>query len=644
MSFRTYRAVDHLLLWGLITPALLYAFWTKWTVVNTHLPLSLLSLADLLRLHAGYYLGALLWCLLMLRPAPGLPVVRLITLILVLLFVAMDLSSSATIFYTGTLAPYDAAYYAASAIDALPFSIATTEWLTLVILPLVYLGLALWKLRQCRQQDGFRPGGGLRATVAVAVLGCVVPPQAPGLEQNLGHPSWIYQIMAFGSRLSIWPQAMALELQEPPAPAPLTLTPVSDRTPPNLVIIALESVGAQATGPYNPARRAVTPFLNELAETSWLAEHAYAVVPHTSKALVSINCGILPYLKHPIFESTHGTEQPCLAALLRDQGYRTAFFQSPTEHFENRRALTQRMGFTDFMAGEQLEPTGFQLANYFGYEDNILLEPAVQWIRGQQPPFFVFYLTGTTHHPYWVPQRYGHHTFDKDNRELNDYLNAVHYLDHFLKALIAQYKAAGLYDNTVFVIVGDHGESFGDLHSRRQHNASLYQEVMRVPLLIHAPALIQGAPRVPLVSQIDLLPTLLSLLGFQWQGELEGFNALAGTSPREFAVGSCWYDDWCIASADSRFKFIHNFGEKPDELYDLLQDPQEQHNIIEQHPEQAAARRRALLTLLEANERHWHRYLSRTSPNYWALRNETLGTPGRLLRLPEDDPRRETAP
>lgn len=634
----SYRKIDHFLLWCVITPALLYAIWTKWAVVHTYSPLSAGALADFLRLHSGYYLAPLLWCLLMLKPAPGLIGIRLITLVLVLFFIAADMGYSAAMYYTGSLAPFDASYYAARAVGTVPLTIPTLESLTLIVLPLTYLLLALWKLRQRQRLQNFRIRRTWGVGLVLMLFATTVPPLAPDLELNKGRPSYVYQIMTYADRISIWPQALAAEPAQ--SRKPVELEPVKSARPPNLVIIALESVGADAIGPYNPEREAVTPFLNHLSRHSWLAENAYAVVPHTSKALASINCGVLPYLKHPIFESNYGMEQPCLPALLREQGYHTAFFQSPTEHFENRRGLATQMGFSEFRAGEQLDPTGFQLANYFGYEDNILLQPSDTWVRAQRHPFFAFYLTGTTHHPYWVPQRYPYQNFVADNREVNDYLNAVHYLDHFVRALLEQYKAAGLYDNTVFVIVGDHGESFGELHSRKQHNASVYQEVMRVPLLVHAPGRIKGAPRTPLASQLDIMPTVLGLLGFEWNGELAGVNALDSTSQRPFALANCWYDDWCLASADTRFKYIHNFSQKGDELYDLQQDPTEQHNIIEQHRDWAAERLQAMLALRDENLAQWHRYLSSLAPDYWDKRDDSLGTPARLLQLAQDDPRR----
>ena len=87
-----YKKTDRLLLLCVIAPAFLYAFWTKWAVVETYSPLSAVALADFLRLHTGYYLTPMLWCLLMLKPAPGLPVVRILTLVLALVVIAADMS------------------------------------------------------------------------------------------------------------------------------------------------------------------------------------------------------------------------------------------------------------------------------------------------------------------------------------------------------------------------------------------------------------------------------------------------------------------------------------------------------------------------------------------------------------------------
>lgn len=627
------RKFDRYLLWLFVYPLLAYCLWTKWAVVTSSHHFDSTTHLDFLRLHVSYFGMIAVWCTLMLLPVKRLLWPRIGVVLTLLYFAATNLSYSAAIYYTGALAPYDVSYYAGLATGNLPLSLAVTEWLTLAFIPALFLASAFWKLRTLYR---LAPTTARNHATAFVILmtAASLPPVTQGGEGNLMRPSYVYQLGHFLQEKSIWPQAVAVESYDRNAQA-LTAT---RKQHPNIVFIALESVGAQATGIYHAGSAAVTPYLNRLAQSSWVVRNAYAAVPHTSKALVAINCGVNPSFLHPIFESHFGVRERCLADLLAEQGYQTLFMQSPTEHFENRRGTATRLGYRQFIAHEQLDKTGYQLASYFGYEDNILLNPGRAWLEKQTGPFVAFYLTGTSHHPYWVPDHHPQQTFDRDNADRNAYLNAVNYLDRFVEQLIAQYRDTGHYDNTLFVIVGDHGESFGQ-HPRMQHNASLYQEVMQIPLLIHGPAITGPAKEIPLASQLDIMPTLLSLAGFKAHHAMEGIDLNVADAQREFAIANCWYDDWCMAAADTRFKYIHNFDEKGDELYDLLNDPQERHNIIAQHPEQAARRRAALLDARSHNRQQWHAFLASQAPDYWNRRDATVGTPIALMKLPPEDPR-----
>src|SRR3712207_9175801 len=101
---------------------------------------------------------------------------------------------------------------------------------------------------------------------------------------------------------------------------------------------------------------------------------------------------------------------------------------------------------------------GFEETNYFGYEDNIMLEPSSEWLKENgDEPFLATYLTATGHHQYVVPERYGMKKFVEDE-EYNRYLNAMRYQDFFLSNLFDQYRDLGLYDDTIFIVFGDHGE------------------------------------------------------------------------------------------------------------------------------------------------------------------------------------------
>lgn len=362
----------------------------------------------------------------------------------------------------------------------------------------------------------------------------------------------------------------------------------------NVVMIVLESTRAQSVTPYNPDLD-TTPYLDDLSKQSLFAEEAYAVVPHTTNALTASICGIVP----PDRKDTEslGDEIPgrCLPQLLSEQGYNSAFIQSPTENFERRPQVASNMGFQDFLSEEDFDTEGFQRANYFGYEDDVLLEPSRRWLEenADDGPFMVTYNTITPHHQYLAPDTYGREEFSEDEI-VDDYQNSVRYMDFFVKNLISQYKEMGLYDNTIFVIQGDHGEGFGE-HGRYQHDNVLWNEGIQIPLMVLDPS--REARNVqPPASELDILPTVADLLGYRIEGGEYPGSSLTELPEDRTLRFSCWYENKCVASLRRDLKYIYNYGTQSDEIYDLSRDSEEKNNIIDSLPaEEINARREDLL-------------------------------------------------
>ena len=347
----------------------------------------------------------------------------------------------------------------------------------------------------------------------------------------------------------------------------------------NVVVIMLESTRASATTPYNPELK-TTPYLATLAERSLMAERAYTITPHTSKALISVGCGVDPYLGVDIKEASKvGMPQRCMAKLFDRAGYATAFFQSAVKHFEGRPQLVKNMGFESFYPLERFDLKGFAKVNYFGREDDIMLAPSMSWIAEQSEPFFLTYLTLTPHHDYRAPTRYGRHDFDEDD-EFNRYLNAVHYVDHFVKNVIEGLKEQGVYEDTVIVVVGDHGEGFGE-HGRYQHDRVIHEEGLTVPLLFHDPKRPVARRISAPVSQLDIAPTLIEMSGHEIvNGDLPGLNLLGQTPPEDRVLHAyCWANNLCAARIMGDQKLIHFFNRRADMFYDLANDPKEQKSL-----------------------------------------------------------------
>ena len=365
---------------------------------------------------------------------------------------------------------------------------------------------------------------------------------------------------------------------EPPVDTRLQKTPETEKK--NVVLIHLESARARSTTPYNEDLD-TTPYLATLSKNSLLAEHAYTIVPHTSKAITSINCGIDAHLVREITEADPGgVPARCLPELLKEQGYNSVWFSSATEHFEDRRELVQNFGYDYFRPVETMETLGFQKSNYFGYEDNIMLQPSRDWIeRHKDKPFLATYLGVTGHHDYRPIDRYG--LKDYSNLPgLDHYQNSMRYLDFFVKNVMDQYKELGLYDDTIFVIYGDHGEGFGE-HDLFQHDNTIYQEGLEVPFIIHEPGRFEEGRRVQtLTNQLDILPTLVELLGYEVKdGRYAGRSLLAPPEEDRTLFFSCFDEYRCLASIQGTEKYIYFFGNQPDEVYDLASDSLEKNNI-----------------------------------------------------------------
>ncbi len=366
----------------------------------------------------------------------------------------------------------------------------------------------------------------------------------------------------------------------------------------NVVLVHLESVRARSVTPYNEKLK-TTPFLDELSKESLLAERAYTVVPHTTNALVATLCGVPP----PIGQwqtRLVGDEIParCLPELLGGRGYRSVYFTSSEQTFERRPEVVENMGYDEFYPVETMDKEGFEEVNYFGYEDDIMLGPSREWLEesGGKGPFVATYETITPHHDYRVPDRYGIKDF-AEKEGLNRYQNSVRYVDFFIRNLIEQYKELGLYEETIFVFYGDHGEAFAE-HDRYQHDNVPYEEGLRIPLLVHDPQRFAGGRRLgerlgAPVNQLDVLPTLLDLLGYRVEGgEYPGSSLLDPPPAGRTLMASCWYEDECLASVTGDEKYVYHFGDKPEELFDLSEDPFERNNLADESPEGLLGERR----------------------------------------------------
>ena len=369
----------------------------------------------------------------------------------------------------------------------------------------------------------------------------------------------------------------------------------------NVVMIFMESTRARSTTPYNPSLD-TTPFLDTLARQALLAEEMYAVVPYTNKSLTPLLAGIYPYPHRTILAARPGgIPGPGLPELLRPHGYRSAFFTPAALAYERKDQILLNLGFDEIYGDEVLEAHGLARTNYFGYEDQVVIEPSLAWVDERvaaDEPFFLAYLTLVAHHPYAVPSTFERRDYGVDDETLDDYLNAVRYTDDVVRRLFEGFEARGLLDSTLFIIVGDHGQAFGE-HKQRMHPDVIWDEVLHVPALLYNPVLfperrwITGARQ-----QIDLLPTVADALGFRLEGgHYPGISMLQPVPPGRILYFSGWDSHVVLAFRQDALKFICRYRRCAMQVFDTWKDPLEAQNIAASLPPERLREARLQLRL-----------------------------------------------
>ena len=346
--------------------------------------------------------------------------------------------------------------------------------------------------------------------------------------------------------------------------------PHKDAKPLNLVMVVLEGVQYHYTS-LDPNGQTSTPFLESLARQGLSYTQMRSVLTHTSKALFALNTGRYPSGSQDVVEAVPSSRTfMSLATILKQRGYRTAFFQSAKGDFESRPTLVNNLGFDRFFARDDLHDPNANVA-YLAADEFAMLDPITAWLKAKPGPLFATILCSVTHDPYEVPAWFEEPADDPIVR----YQQVIRYTDTYLKALNDKMTELGLRDNTIFCIVSDHGEAFGE-HGKMGHDQIGFEEVLRIPWVLRAPNL-TGPRRIDqLTSSIDVTPTLLSLLGYDvTAGHFDGVNTLAPIPANRTVYFSCWNPGGPAGYIQGHMKYLYTPSTELSTVFDLAVDPME---------------------------------------------------------------------
>jgi phosphoglycerol transferase MdoB-like AlkP superfamily enzyme len=284
---------------------------------------------------------------------------------------------------------------------------------------------------------------------------------------------------------------------------------------PNVIQITVESLSADFLGHFGNAQ-AMTPRLDALVTESLMFNNFMATGTRTVRGMEALTLSVPPTPGRSIVKRPDNANLFTIGTVFRDEGYKTSFLYGGRGYFDNMNAFFSGNGFE--IHDQASEPDeGVDFSNAWGVSDEDLYEWVLEQAdisASQGQPFYQFVMTTSNHRPYTFPD--GRIDLPSGSgREA-----AIKYTDFAIGQFIDEARKKPWFDNTIFVIVGDHCASSAgktDVPINNYH----------VPLIVYAPSIIAAREVDTLGSQIDYAPTLFELMGWSYDSEFYGKDILA---------------------------------------------------------------------------------------------------------------------
>ncbi|MEL7059644.1 MAG: sulfatase-like hydrolase/transferase, partial [Acidobacteriota bacterium] len=380
----------------------------------------------------------------------------------------------------------------------------------------------------------------------------------------------------------------------------------------NVLVVTLDTTRADRLGPYGYPD-AGTPNYDAIAAGGFVFAQASTSVPMTLPAHSTIFTGTYPPV-HGVRENSLfrlPDERTTLAEVLRDAGWDTG---GAVGAIPVTRQFGIAQGFNVFddhvtIAAEDFRGRRIDDASSLFFDERSAArvnDAILPWLRQERDqPFFAWIHYWDAHQPLHPPPPY-------DTLYARDlYQGEIAYVDENFGIVVRTLEELGEWENTLVVIVGDHGEGIGE-HQEYTHSMVAYEGTVRVPLIVRVPGFEGGRTIDRRVGTVDIVPTVLDFLDLEEPSEVQGEslvplledpaldtderNARTAYYAETLAprLGFGWGELRVLYRGDE--KYIH--GPRP-ELFDLANDRKETSDLVATRPDLAEERRRELVSLLD---------------------------------------------
>ena len=387
---------------------------------------------------------------------------------------------------------------------------------------------------------------------------------------------------------------------------------------PNVLLIGIETLRADHVGCLG-CKRDTTPTLDRLAREGVLCTRTMSASGWTLPSVMSVMTSLYPG-SHKVhtYENKLASEVTTLAEVLKTGGYTTVgFVSNPT--------IDGQYGFSDGF--DLYDDFTVQLdfgMDIFGEHDKVIedkhlartSEPvtrvAKKWLeRKPAEPFFMFVFYFDPHYDYMPPApfdtlfdpnykgdmdghgivdepRHSQRPADRDLQHLQAlYDGEIRYTDTYVAKLLQTFAEGGLLENTLIVVFGDHGEEFYE-HGKTGHERTLYNEIVRVPLILWQPGRLPAGKRMDaLTSLVDVMPTILDYASLPYEGPMQGYSLRPLVEGKADKLhDTVWaelnYHTHVRAVMNEHYKLVRDLDQNAWELYQQDRDPGEHDSLSEQ--------------------------------------------------------------
>ena len=358
---------------------------------------------------------------------------------------------------------------------------------------------------------------------------------------------------------------------------PLSRRFVADSLPNNynIVLIIMESMGNDLltrSGHF----QGLTPFLDSLANQSLYFDNCFSTGKHTISGVFSSLCSFAnTFQDDPTYQLNPIKSEPVLSYnnlpnALKDNGYNTVFFVPHEASWEKLDIFLLKNGIDKIYSDNEYDKNAERSS--WGVNDEYLLNFAVKALNDydSDKPFFATILTVSNHQPYILPKTY-------QRKSKNDREAAIQFADYALQDFFEKSSKTSWFDNTVFVLVGDHGRDYVKSYTPPV-------SYFHVPLVFYCPSLIEPQVSSNFASQVDIFPTVMDLLNISFVNNTLGVDLLKFKRPMTFASGDTEYcvidDEWyMIGSKNKPSQLYHyrnldmkNYAEEKSEIVEKMKN------------------------------------------------------------------------